>query len=231
MSARRVKDKANKDARNSAGGDLLRGSIADKDTRAPNPEHRCIAILPHPTQCRRGLWQGDTGPEVELMRSVLDRKRPQKIGSSRMDHRVLQEVGGELTTSVTVQTQDKKVLTKPLTELETDCTDPRDQDNRDLTLAAQGEDRGVTRAVANNQQSGAARGAESGGGEPAGAEPRGAEPASAEPGGAEPEGAEPGGAETEGADPGGAESEGAESGGAELRGTASARGPAGASPR
>ncbi|CAI7855499.1 unnamed protein product [Closterium sp. NIES-54] len=122
--------------------------------------------------------------------------------------------------------RDKKVLTKPLTELETDCTDPRDQDNRDLTLAAQGEDRGVTRAVANNQQSDAARGAESGGGEPAGAEPRGAEPTSAEPGGAEPEGAEPGGAETEGADPGGAESEGAESGGAELWGTASARGPA-----
>ncbi|CAI7816183.1 unnamed protein product [Closterium sp. NIES-54] len=36
--------------------------------------------------CGRGLWQGDTGPEVELMRSVSDRKRPQKMGSSRMDH-------------------------------------------------------------------------------------------------------------------------------------------------
>ncbi|CAI7924103.1 unnamed protein product [Closterium sp. NIES-53] len=32
------------------------------------------------------LQQGDTGPEVELMRSVPDRKRPQKMGSSRMDH-------------------------------------------------------------------------------------------------------------------------------------------------
>ncbi|CAI7788859.1 unnamed protein product [Closterium sp. NIES-53] len=66
----------------------------------------------------------------------------------------------------------------------------------------------------------AARGAVSGGAEPAGAEPGCAEPASAE----------PGGAETEGAEPGGAKSEGAESGGAEPRDTASARGPAGASP-
>ncbi|CAI7894680.1 unnamed protein product [Closterium sp. NIES-53] len=57
----------------------------------------------------------------------------------------------------------------------------------------------------------------------------GAEPAIAEPGGAEPEDAEPGGAESEG--PGGAEFEGAESGGAQPRGTASAGGPAGASPR
>ncbi|CAI7757486.1 unnamed protein product [Closterium sp. NIES-53] len=89
--------------------------------------------------------------------------------------------------------------------------------------------------------SGAARGAASGGAEPASAELGDAEPASAEPGGAEPEGAEPGGAESEGAEsggaeregaePGGAESEGAESGGAEPRGTASAGGPAGASPR
>ncbi|CAI7900110.1 unnamed protein product [Closterium sp. NIES-54] len=51
------------------------------------------------------------------------------------------------------------------------------------------------------------------------------------PGGAEPEGAEPGGTEPEVAEPVGAESEGAESEGAEPRGTASARGPAGASPR
>ncbi|CAI7888641.1 unnamed protein product [Closterium sp. NIES-54] len=79
--------------------------------------------------------------------------------------------------------------------------------------------------------SGAARGAASGGAEPAGAEPGGAEPVSVEPGAAEPEGAEPGGAETGGAEPGGAESWGAESGGAEPRGTASAGGPAGASPR
>ncbi|CAI7880644.1 unnamed protein product [Closterium sp. NIES-54] len=94
-------------------------------------------------------------------------------------------------------------------------------------------------------------GAASGGAKPARAEPRGAEPAGAEPGGTEPEGAEPGGAESEGAEsggaeprgaepggtepeglePGGAGSEGAESRGAEPRGTASARGPAGASPR
>ncbi|CAI7779484.1 unnamed protein product [Closterium sp. NIES-53] len=68
---------------------------------------------------------------------------------------------------------------------------------------------------------GAARGAASGGVEPASAEPGGAECASVEPGVAEPEGAEPGGAE----------SESAESGGAEPRGTASAGGPARASPR
>ncbi|CAI7865420.1 unnamed protein product [Closterium sp. NIES-54] len=66
--------------------------------------------------------------------------------------------------------------------------------------------------------SGAARGAASGGAEPASAELGGAEPASAEPGGAEPEGAEPGGAEYEGAESGGAEPEGAEPGGAEPQG-------------
>ncbi|CAI7789012.1 unnamed protein product [Closterium sp. NIES-53] len=89
--------------------------------------------------------------------------------------------------------------------------------------------------------SGAARGAASGGAEPASAEPGGAEPEGAKLGGAkskgavcggaEHEGAEPGGIEPEGVAPGGAESEGAESGGAERRGTASAGGPAGASPR
>ncbi|CAI7826208.1 unnamed protein product [Closterium sp. NIES-53] len=87
----------------------------------------------------------------------------------------------------------------------------------------------------------ASRGAASGGAEPASAEPGGAEPEGAEPGGAESEGAEsrcaePGVAEPwcsepEGAEPGGAESEGAESGGAEPKSTASAGGPAGASPR
>ncbi|CAI7887971.1 unnamed protein product [Closterium sp. NIES-53] len=64
--------------------------------------------------------------------------------------------------------------------------------------------------------SGAARGAASGG---------------AEPGGAEPTGVESGGAKPEGVEPGGAESEGAESGGAGPRGAASSGGPAGALPR
>ncbi|CAI7833755.1 unnamed protein product [Closterium sp. NIES-53] len=88
--------------------------------------------------------------------------------------------------------------------------------------------------------SGAARGASSGGAEPGGAEPAGVEPGGAEsegagsggaepgvakPGGAEPEHAEPGGAEPEGAEPGGAESVGVESRGAELGGTLSPRGP------
>ncbi|CAI7790860.1 unnamed protein product [Closterium sp. NIES-54] len=36
-----------------------------------------------------------------------------------------------------------KFRTKPLAELETDCADPGDRDIRDLSLAAQGEDRGV----------------------------------------------------------------------------------------
>ncbi|CAI7840006.1 unnamed protein product [Closterium sp. NIES-53] len=44
------------------------------------------------------------------------------------------------------------VLAEPLAELETNSGDPRDQDIRDLTLAAQGEYRGVTRVVVNNQQ-------------------------------------------------------------------------------
>ncbi|CAI7870829.1 unnamed protein product, partial [Closterium sp. NIES-54] len=52
--------------------------------------------------------------------------------------------------------------------------------------------------------SGAARGAESGGAEPRGAEPGGAKPRGAEPGGVESRGAESGGAEPGGAEPGGA---------------------------
>ncbi|CAI7817014.1 unnamed protein product, partial [Closterium sp. NIES-53] len=94
--------------------------------------------------------------------------------------------------------------------------------------------------------SGAARGATSGGAEPGGvelgdaesegaesggAEPRVAESGGAEPGGAESRGAEPEGVETMGVERGGAASEGAESGGAKPRGTASAGGPAGAKPR
>ncbi|CAI7870010.1 unnamed protein product [Closterium sp. NIES-53] len=79
--------------------------------------------------------------------------------------------------------------------------------------------------------SGATRGAASGGAASGGDEPASAEPKGAEPGGAEFEGAESRGTEPEGAESGGAQSEGAESGGAEPRGTASARGPAGASPR
>ncbi|CAI7889949.1 unnamed protein product, partial [Closterium sp. NIES-54] len=64
-----------------------------------------------------------------------------------------------------------------------------------------------------------------GGAEPASGEPEGAKLAGVEPGGAESEGAGSRGAEPWGAEPGGAESEGAESGGAEPRGSASAGGP------
>ncbi|CAI7793875.1 unnamed protein product [Closterium sp. NIES-54] len=74
-------------------------------------------------------------------------------------------------------------------------------------------------------------GAGSRGAEPGGTEPGGSEPVGAELGGSEPVGAEPGGAEPEGAKPDGAESEGAESGGAEPRGTASSGGRAGSSLR
>ncbi|CAI7786496.1 unnamed protein product [Closterium sp. NIES-53] len=78
------------------------------------------------------------------------------------------------------------------------------------------------------KDSGAARGAASGGSEPASAEPGGAEPASADPEGAEPEGADPGGADSEGAEsggaePGGAEPQGAEPWGAESEGAESSR--------
>ncbi|CAI7897947.1 unnamed protein product [Closterium sp. NIES-53] len=86
LPARRVRGKAKEDAANSAGGELVRGRIANKGTKFPDSEHRRIANLPSPTQCRRGLRQGDARPEVELMHSVADRKRPQKMGSSRMDH-------------------------------------------------------------------------------------------------------------------------------------------------
>ncbi|CAI7751912.1 unnamed protein product, partial [Closterium sp. NIES-54] len=83
--------------------------------------------------------------------------------------------------------------------------------------------------------SGAARGAASGGAEPGGADSEGAEIGGAEPGGVETGGAEPGGVATgsgepEGVEPGGAASEGAESGGAEPQGAASSGGSAGASP-
>ncbi|CAI7903888.1 unnamed protein product [Closterium sp. NIES-53] len=76
--------------------------------------------------------------------------------------------------------------------------------------------------------SGAARGAASGGAEPGGAESEGAGSGGAEHGGAEPWGAElagvePGGAELEGVEPGGDESEGAESSGARTRGNGAAR--------
>ncbi|CAI7861817.1 unnamed protein product [Closterium sp. NIES-53] len=84
--------------------------------------------------------------------------------------------------------------------------------------------------------SGAARGAASGGAEPGGAESEGAgsggdEPGGAEPGAAECAGVEPGGAEPEGLEPGGAEPKGAESGGVEPRGTTSSGGSAGTLPR
>ncbi|CAI7788238.1 unnamed protein product [Closterium sp. NIES-54] len=78
--------------------------------------------------------------------------------------------------------------------------------------------------------SGAARGAASGGAEPGGAESEDSGSSGAEPGGEELGAAEPVGMEPEGAEPGGAASEGAESGGAEPHGAASSRGSVGASP-
>ncbi|CAI7739555.1 unnamed protein product [Closterium sp. NIES-53] len=63
-----------------------------------------------------------------------------------------QEVGGKLTTFVGVQTQNRKVRAEMLAELATSTTDPVDQHLSDLTLAAQGEDSGVTRVVVNDQQ-------------------------------------------------------------------------------
>ncbi|CAI7876916.1 unnamed protein product, partial [Closterium sp. NIES-53] len=50
------------------------------------PERRRIANLPRPQQGWGGLRPGDPGVEVDLMRRVPDRKRPQKMGGSRMDH-------------------------------------------------------------------------------------------------------------------------------------------------
>ncbi|CAI7879072.1 unnamed protein product [Closterium sp. NIES-54] len=89
--------------------------------------------------------------------------------------------------------------------------------------------------------SGAARGAASGGAEPGGAESEGAETRGSEPGGVETWGAKPGGVATGGAepegvepggaDPGGASSEGVDSGGAKPQRAASSGGSADASPR
>ncbi|CAI7870507.1 unnamed protein product [Closterium sp. NIES-53] len=84
--------------------------------------------------------------------------------------------------------------------------------------------------------SGATRGAASGGAASWGVEPRGAEPWGVEPGGAESEGAGSGGAEPGGVESGVAEPEGVEPGGAESRGiepwgTASSGGCVGGSPR
>ncbi|CAI7757799.1 unnamed protein product [Closterium sp. NIES-54] len=58
--------------------------------------------------------------------------------------KVPQEVREELTSSVRVPTQDRKVFAEPLAELETDCADPRDQDIGDLTIVAQEENCGVS---------------------------------------------------------------------------------------
>ncbi|CAI7812371.1 unnamed protein product [Closterium sp. NIES-53] len=74
--------------------------------------------------------------------------------------------------------------------------------------------------------SGAARGAMSGGAKPGGAESEGAETRGAEAGGVELRGAEPGGAAAGSGEPGGASSEGAESGGAEPQGATSSGGSA-----
>ncbi|CAI7844899.1 unnamed protein product [Closterium sp. NIES-54] len=79
--------------------------------------------------------------------------------------------------------------------------------------------------------SGAARGAASGGAEPGGAEFEGVETGGAEPWGVETGSVEPKGTEPEGVEPRGAASEGAESRGAEPQGSASSGGSAGDSPR
>ncbi|CAI7837555.1 unnamed protein product, partial [Closterium sp. NIES-54] len=77
---------AKKDTGNGTGGQLVRCSIADKSSRSPDTERERIANLPRPPQSGCGLRQGDTRLKVDLMRNVLNRERPQKMGSSRMDH-------------------------------------------------------------------------------------------------------------------------------------------------
>ncbi|CAI6002685.1 unnamed protein product [Closterium sp. NIES-64] len=51
-----------------------------------------------------------------------------------------QKARGELSASIRVQTQNRKVRAEALPELETSCADPVDQHLSDITLAAQGED-------------------------------------------------------------------------------------------
>ncbi|CAI7819025.1 unnamed protein product, partial [Closterium sp. NIES-54] len=81
-----VRREAKEDTGNGTGGQLVRCSLADKCSRSPDTERGRIANLPCPPQSRCGLRQGDTRLKVDLMRSVLNRERPQKMGSSRMDH-------------------------------------------------------------------------------------------------------------------------------------------------
>ncbi|CAI7814352.1 unnamed protein product, partial [Closterium sp. NIES-54] len=59
---------------------------------------------------------------------------------------------GKLSASIRVQMQNRKVRTETLSELETSCADPVDQHLGDVTLAAQGEHRGVTRVVVHHQK-------------------------------------------------------------------------------
>ncbi|CAI7754003.1 unnamed protein product, partial [Closterium sp. NIES-54] len=47
---------------------------------------------------------------------------------------------------------NRKVRVETLSELETSSADPVDQHRSVITLAAQGEDRGVTQVVVNHQQ-------------------------------------------------------------------------------
>ncbi|CAI7847835.1 unnamed protein product, partial [Closterium sp. NIES-53] len=75
------------DAGSSTRGQLVRRQVADKRPRSPDPERRHIANLPRPQQGWGGLRTGDSGVEVDLMRRVPDRKRPQKMGGIRMHHR------------------------------------------------------------------------------------------------------------------------------------------------
>ncbi|CAI7750948.1 unnamed protein product [Closterium sp. NIES-53] len=79
---RRVRREAKEDARDRTGGQLVRRQVADKRPRSPDPKRRRIANLPRPPQGGGGLWHGDPGLKVELMRCVLNRKRPQKMGGS-----------------------------------------------------------------------------------------------------------------------------------------------------
>ncbi|CAI7874058.1 unnamed protein product, partial [Closterium sp. NIES-54] len=85
MPARGVSGEAKEDAGKSAGRELPHGGVANKRKGTPDPKRRRITNLARPLQSGRGLRVGDTGPGVELPSSVSDRKRPQKMGSSRMD--------------------------------------------------------------------------------------------------------------------------------------------------
>ncbi|CAI7748942.1 unnamed protein product [Closterium sp. NIES-53] len=105
-------------------------------------------------------------PAARLQRRANHLRSSCGEGSSRQDNAPegpqegSQKVGGKLSSSVGVQTQNRKVRAETLSELETSSADPVDQHLSDLTLAAQGEDKTLGRQHASRRRSASAKAGE-----------------------------------------------------------------------